>query len=68
MSRLSNQLVATMLANKISPQPFEALVDAALREDLGNGLDATTVIASIRSPRTVCTANALFLAGKKHPS
>ena len=43
MSRLSNQLVATMLANKISPQPFEALVDAALREDLGTGLDATTV-------------------------
>ena len=43
MSRLSNQLVATMLAQKISPQPFEALVDAALREDLGNGLDATTV-------------------------
>ena len=43
MSRLSNQLVATMLANKISPQPFEALVDAALREDLGAGLDATTV-------------------------
>ena len=43
MSRLSNQLVATMLAQKISPQPFEALVDAALREDLGSGLDATTV-------------------------
>ena len=43
MSRLSNQLVATMLAQKISPQPFEALVDAALREDLGTGLDATTV-------------------------
>ena len=43
MSRLSNQLVGTMLAQKISPQPFEALVDAALREDLGNGLDATTV-------------------------
>jgi nicotinate-nucleotide pyrophosphorylase (carboxylating) len=32
-----------MLAQKISPQPFEALVDAALREDLGSGLDATTV-------------------------
>ena len=43
MSRLSNQLVATMLAQKISPQPFEVLVDAALREDLGSGLDATTV-------------------------
>lgn len=43
MSRLSNQLVATVLAQKISPQPFEALVDAALREDLGSGLDATTV-------------------------
>jgi len=43
MSRLSNQLVETMLAQKISPQPFEALVDAALREDLGSGLDATTV-------------------------
>lgn len=43
MSRLSNQLVVTMLAQKISPQPFEALVDAALREDLGSGLDATTV-------------------------
>lgn len=43
MSRLSNQLVATLLAQKISPQPFEALVDAALREDLGSGLDATTV-------------------------
>jgi nicotinate-nucleotide pyrophosphorylase (carboxylating) len=43
MSRLSNQLVTTMLANKISPQPFEALVDVALREDLGSGLDATTV-------------------------
>lgn len=43
MSRLSNQLVATMLAQKISPQPFEALVDVALREDLGSGLDATTV-------------------------
>ena len=43
MSRLSNQLVATMLTEKISPQPFEALVDAALREDLGSGLDATTV-------------------------
>ena len=43
MSRLSNQLVATMLAQNISPQPFEALVDAALREDLGSGLDATTV-------------------------
>ena len=43
MSRLSNQLAATMLAQKISPQPFEALVDAALREDLGSGLDATTV-------------------------
>ena len=43
MSRLSNQLVATMLAQKISPLPFEALVDAALREDLGSGLDATTV-------------------------
>ena len=43
MSRLSNQLVATMLKEKISPQPFEALVDAALREDLGSGLDATTV-------------------------
>ena len=43
MSRLYNQLVATMLAQKISPQPFEALVDAALREDLGTGLDATTV-------------------------
>jgi nicotinate-nucleotide pyrophosphorylase (carboxylating) len=43
MSRLSNQLVAIMLAQKISPQPFEALVDAALREDLGSGLDATTV-------------------------
>jgi nicotinate-nucleotide pyrophosphorylase (carboxylating) len=43
MSRLSNQLVATMLAQKISLQPFEALVDAALREDLGSGLDATTV-------------------------
>ena len=43
MSRLSNQLVATMLTQKISPQPFEALVDAALREDLGSGLDATTV-------------------------
>ena len=43
MSRLSNKLVATMLAKKISPQPFEALVDAALREDLGTGLDATTV-------------------------
>lgn len=43
MSRLSNQLVATLLAQNISPQPFEALVDAALREDLGSGLDATTV-------------------------
>ena len=43
MSRLSNQLVAMMLTEKISPQPFEALVDAALREDLGSGLDATTV-------------------------
>lgn len=43
MSRLSNQLVATMLEHKISPQPFEVLVDAALREDLGSGLDATTV-------------------------
>ena len=43
MSRLSNQLVATMLEHKISPQPFEALIDAALREDLGSGLDATTV-------------------------
>jgi len=43
MSRLSNQLVATMLEQKISPQPFEELVDAALREDLGSGLDATTV-------------------------
>ena len=43
MSRLSNQLVAKLLAQKISPQPFEVLVDAALREDLGSGLDATTV-------------------------
>lgn len=43
MSRLSNQLVATMVAQKISPKPFEALVDAALREDLGTGIDATTV-------------------------
>ena len=43
MSRLSNQLVAAMSAQKISPRPFEALVDAALREDLGTGVDATTV-------------------------
>jgi len=43
MSRLSDQLVAKLLAQKISPQPFEVLVDAALREDLGSGLDATTV-------------------------
>ncbi len=43
MSRLSNQLVTKLLAQKISPQPFEVLVDAALREDLGSGLDATTV-------------------------
>ena len=43
MSRLSNQLVAKLLAQKISPQPFEVLVDSALREDLGSGLDATTV-------------------------